>query len=131
MKKSTVFNGKTAEKPQFLGMISRIVTRYSICNHKSGVFICAKTQMIVVNLMLSGVFRNRGKSCSIPFCKMDEEKDCGNYCLCGHARNWMHITADGFIVPCIPMGSAESGRKQFPNIHDTTIVEALSDSAYM
>ena len=84
-----------------------------------------------VNLMLSGVFRNRGKSCSIPFCKMDEEKDCGNYCLCGHARNWMHITADGFIVPCIPMGSAESGRKQFPNIHDTTIVEALSDSAYM
>lgn len=84
-----------------------------------------------LNLMLSGLFMNRGKTCSIPFYKMSEDQDCGNYCLCGHARNWMHITADGFIVPCIPIGSVECGRKHFPNIHETTLVEALSDSTYM
>ena len=84
-----------------------------------------------LNLMLSGLFSNRGKVCSIPSCKMSEDQDCGNYCLCGHARNWMHITADGYIVPCIPIGSVECGRNHFPNIKDMTIVEALSDSTYM
>jgi len=84
-----------------------------------------------LNLMLAGLFMNRGKVCSVTSCKMPEDRDCSNYCLCGHARNWMHITADGFIVPCIPIGSVECGRKHFPNIHDMTIVEALSDSTYM
>ena len=84
-----------------------------------------------LNLMLSGLFMNRGEHCAIPSYKMSEDQDCGTYCLCGHARNWMHITADGFIVPCIPIGSVECGRKHFPNIHETTIVKALSDSTYM
>ena len=38
-----------------------------------------------LNLMLSGFFSNKGDACSIPFYKMPEDKDCGNYCLCGHA----------------------------------------------
>ena len=84
-----------------------------------------------LDLMLSGLFMNRKGSCSIPFYKMAEDKDCGSYCLCGHARNWMHITADGYIVPCIPIGSVECGRNHFPNIHEMTIVKALSDSVYM
>ena len=84
-----------------------------------------------LNLMLSGLFMNRGESCLIPFVNMPEDRDCGSYCLCGHARNQMYLTADGFIVPCIPIGSLECGRKHFPNIHDMTIVEALSDSTYM
>ena len=43
----------------------------------------------------------------------------------------MYLTPDGFIVPCIPMGSAEGGRRHFPDIRETTITEALSDSFYM
>jgi len=84
-----------------------------------------------VDLMLSGVFQNQGAQCSIPMAKMPESKDCGSYCLCGHARNMMHITADGYIVPCIPMGSAKCGKTHFPNLRDMTIAEALSSSTYM
>lgn len=84
-----------------------------------------------LNLMLSGLFMNTGQNCMIPLVKMSEDKDCGTYCLCGHARNWMHITADGFIVPCIPIGSVEYGRIHFPNIHETDMGDALSDSSYM
>ncbi len=84
-----------------------------------------------LNLMLSGLFANRGEKCFVPFVRMPEERDCGNFCLCGHARNQMHITADGFIVPCIPIGSVECGRTHFPNLKDMRLTEALSDSAYM
>lgn len=85
-----------------------------------------------VRIMLSAMFMKTpdGKY-TIPAEKLPEDRDCSNYCLCGHARNVMHITADGYIVPCIPIGSVEIGRKHFPNIHETTIVEALQDSAYM
>ena len=85
-----------------------------------------------VNLMLSSFFlKTRQGEYVIPAAKQPEDRDCSNYCLCGHARNVMHITADGYIVPCIPIGSVECGRNHFPNINDTTIVEALQDSAYM
>ena len=85
-----------------------------------------------VNIMLSGFFmKTQEGKYVIPAEKQPEDRDCSNYCLCGHARNVMHITADGYIVPCIPIGSVESGRNQFPNIHKTTIVEALQDSTYM
>ena len=85
-----------------------------------------------VDLMLSGMFMKTQKGeYIIPAAKLPEDKDCSDYCLCGHARNVMHITADGYIVPCIPIGSVENGRNHFPNIHDTTIGEALHDSSYM
>ena len=71
--------------------------------------------------------------------------------LCGHARNYMYITAEGAMVPCIPMGSAEGGRRtrtdalmpgqasdapllprrHFPNIRETSLADALRDSYYM
>jgi radical SAM protein with 4Fe4S-binding SPASM domain len=85
-----------------------------------------------LELMLSGVFANNDdKSYFIPFVKEMEDEEPDYYCLCGHARNYMHITADGYIVPCIPLGSTESGRKHFPNIVNTTLSEALKDSSYM
>lgn len=85
-----------------------------------------------LRLMLSGTFMNVGeKKAIIPNAKRLEKNDCDNYCLCGHARNYMYITPDGFIVPCIVMGSVENGRSHFPSIHDMTLVEALNDSSYM
>jgi len=88
---------------------------------------------IPMNLMLSGMFRGNGKNHKGTICfeKNSEDKDCSSYCLCGHARNWMHITADGYIVPCIPIGSVECGRTYFPKVYDMSIVEALQDSKYM
>ena len=84
-----------------------------------------------LDLMLGALFASSGKECVIPAEKLQEDGDCDNYCICAHARNQMHITADGFIVPCIPIGCVETGRNRFPNIRRTTIREALSDSAYM
>lgn len=85
-----------------------------------------------LRLMLAGVFmKTESGAYCIPAEKQPEDQDCSNYCLCGHARNVMHITADGYIVPCIPVGSVENGRKLFPNIYETSIVEALQDSVYM
>ena len=83
-------------------------------------------------LMLSGFFCNDGTDgFEIPFVKNEEDEDCGDYCLCGHARNYMYITAEGAMVPCIPMGSAEGGRRHFPNIRETKFADALRDSYYM
>ena len=85
-----------------------------------------------LSLMLSGFFCNDGTDgFEIPFVKNEEGEDCGDYCLCGHARNYMYITAEGAMVPCIPMGSAEGGRCHFPNIRETSLADALRDSYYM
>lgn len=85
-----------------------------------------------LSLMLSGFFCNDGTDgFEIPFVKNEEGEDCGDYCLCGHARNYMYITAEGAMVPCIPMGSAEGGRRHFPNIRETKFADALRDSYYM
>ena len=85
-----------------------------------------------LSLMLSGFFCSDGTDgFEIPFVKNEEDEDCGAYCLCGHARNYMYITAEGAMVPCIPMGSAEGGRCHFPNIRDTSLADALRDSYYM
>ena len=82
--------------------------------------------------MLSGFFHSDGMDeFDIPFVKNEEDEDCGDYCLCGHARNYMYITAEGAMVPCIPMGSVEGGRRYFPNIKETKLADALRDSYYM
>ena len=85
-----------------------------------------------LSLMLSGFFHSDGmEDFDIPFVKNEEGEDCGDYCLCGHARNYMYITPEGTMVPCIPMGSAEGGRRHFPNLRDTKLADALRDSHYM
>ena len=85
-----------------------------------------------LDLMLSGMFwAARNKKVRIPFEKFSEERDCGNYCLCGHARNKMYLTQDGYIVPCIPLGSIENGRDHFPTIRKVPFSQALNDSFYM
>lgn len=84
-----------------------------------------------INLLLAGFFSYCGGSCGIPFVKHEEGSDCGNLCLCGHARNRMYITPEGFMVPCISMGSTAGGRRRFPNIRETTLADALCGSFYM
>lgn len=84
-----------------------------------------------LDLMLSGFFYYHDGKHRSGSVKNREEQDCGDYCLCGHARNYMYITPEGFMVPCIPMGSSEGGKRHFPNIHETTIAAALRDSRYM
>ena len=85
-----------------------------------------------LNIMLAGIFSNIGKDDYFIPCKKNlEDEDCSNYCLCGHARSQMYITPDGYMVPCIPIGSVEGGRHHFPNIKTTSLSSALKESYYM
>lgn len=85
-----------------------------------------------LNIMLAGIFSNINNDDYIIPCKKNlEDEDCDNYCLCGHARSQMYITPDGYMVPCIPMGSVEGGRRHFPNLKTTSLSSALKDSYYM
>ena len=43
----------------------------------------------------------------------------------------MYITPDAYIVPCIPLGSVENGRNQFPSIREMSLSQALKDSFYL
>ncbi len=87
---------------------------------------------VQMELMLNGMFLGHpNRKSQIGFVRLEEGRDCSDYCLCGHARNRMHITADGYCVPCIAMGSIEHGRDKFPNINDMSFAEVLSDSSYM
>ena len=85
-----------------------------------------------LQLILSGMFASYGdKKADIPYVRMSEDADCDNFCLCGHARSYMYLTEEGYIVPCIPMGSTEAGKRHFPNIRDTSLSDAIKDSFYM
>ena len=82
-------------------------------------------------LMLNGVFYGHGKrKPQISMCKIHENEPHDNYAICGHARNVMHITADGRIVPCIPLGM-DSTREMFPDIDKVSLKQSLNDSDYM
>ena len=85
-----------------------------------------------LEIMLSEMFMTNGKKkACVPCAKNFGKKDCGNYCMCAHARNRMYLSPDGYIVPCIPIGSVENGRNRFPRIRDMSLTQALQDSFYM
>lgn len=83
-------------------------------------------------ILLAGFFMAHNTTeYGIPYAKLSEDISADDYCLCGHVRNVMHITADGRIVPCIPMGNADGGRENFPLLEEMKIRDALTDSYYM
>ncbi len=85
-----------------------------------------------MSLMLGGLYASAGKGeYIIPNDKNLPEGEAENYCLCGHARTWMYITPEGYITPCIPIGSRDKSRDLFPNLEKMTLGEALRDSTYM
>jgi radical SAM protein with 4Fe4S-binding SPASM domain len=50
--------------------------------------------------------------------------------LCLSAMNTIYIAADGKILPCIPLSGLPI-QDEMPNILDTSLTEALSDSVYL
>ena len=80
-----------------------------------------------IELHLSGMFSAFGATeYSIPIVKMAENFKCDNYCLCGHARNFMQIDYDGYVVPCMPMNYAAGNKKYFSRITDKSLKEIFA-----
>lgn len=50
--------------------------------------------------------------------------------LCGSARITMYISADGKLLPCIPLTGLPI-QDEMPSLLDVPLCEALSDSAYL
>lgn len=85
-----------------------------------------------LSLMLSSMFMYAGKDkYRIPGCRFSKEFDCSKYSVCGHARNVMYISADGRILPCIPISNSPIVEKQFPLVTEMKLSQALVDSRYM
>jgi radical SAM protein with 4Fe4S-binding SPASM domain len=82
-------------------------------------------------LQLSELFCSMPGGYWIPGCKGVSESQVGNYCLCGHARTELYITAEGRWMPCMPMSGKDELAKQFPGIKDTPLKDALNDSFYL
>lgn len=85
-----------------------------------------------ITLQLSGIFTGISTTeYEIPIVKMAENFNCDNYCICGHARNFMQIDYDGYVVPCMPMSYAQGNKKYFSRITDKSLKEILNDETYM
>lgn len=85
-----------------------------------------------LTLMLDSLFVGKKRSTDyvIPFWKPDTGRGCEREQLCGHARNFLFISPDGYTLPCAML--ANTGIcGDFPNLCRTSLREILSDSFYM
>lgn len=85
-----------------------------------------------MNLMLGGVVdlhRGTGEFQVLPerYDGTDKSKRCY---LCGSVRAHVYITADGRLLPCMPMTACKE-QEQFPKIADIGLRKGLSDSFFM
>lgn len=84
-----------------------------------------------ISLMLGGFFQAKRHSVKYVLPSLqDQNLEPERRCVCGHARVTMYISADGRILPCMPL-SAMDNQDSFPSILEMTLKEALTDSYYM
>ena len=67
---------------------------------------------------------------TLPSVKSDGTEKTGKYCICGHARNVMYISADGRVLPCMSLSGMDV-QNDFPLLTEIGIRGCLSDSYYM
>lgn len=86
-----------------------------------------------LELMLGGMFFASPKFAGymIPGQKCKPEVDASNYCMCGHARNNLYITAEGRMAPCMPLSGSDALLEKLPNLCEKNLSDALDDSYYM
>ena len=93
---------------------------------------CFKEAGAPLTLMLGGFFlcRKGEESYRIPCRKFNGSGKMLRRTVCGSARNTMYISADGKLLPCIPL-SGMSFQEEMSDITKTPLREALSDSKYL
>jgi len=85
-----------------------------------------------INLWLGGFFKcDRGETgYRIGNCKYAEGYDCSQKSVCGHARNSLYISPEGYALPCMTIANTKM-KEDFPNILRTDLSDILTDSTYM
>lgn len=85
-----------------------------------------------LQLMLGGFFlcEKGSDKYKIPCKKFDGRVQSLRYSVCQSARNTMYISADGKLLPCIPLTGTDI-QDEMPDILETNLIEALSDSNYL
>ena len=84
-----------------------------------------------MTIYLAGFFAAyKNKTYRISCCKLPEEINSDNLCVCSHARNVMHITAEGRMIPCIPMAYTFIA-DEFPIFTKDTLRDTLTNSNYL
>ena len=86
-----------------------------------------------LEIMLASLFHSSPKKAAylIPGQKCKPDKDASNFCVCGHARNNMYITAEGRMAPCMPLSGNDELLKKLPNLCEASLADALDDSYFM
>lgn len=86
-----------------------------------------------LEIMLSGLFSSSPKRAAyiVPAQKCAVDKDASNFCMCGHARNNLYITAEGRMAPCMPLSGNDALLQKLPNLCEAKLADALDDSYYM
>jgi len=90
-----------------------------------------KSAGALLSIMLGGFFMcNKGShDYRIPCKKFDGSEKMLRQTVCASARNNMYISADGKLLPCIPLSGLPV--EGVPDITKITLLEALSDSTYL
>ncbi len=85
-----------------------------------------------LDIMLGGFFMGEKGSNKyiIPSKKFADDCNPDGVCICGHARLVMYISADGHALPCMALSGMDIQDK-FPNVTETGLQKALTDSFYM
>ncbi len=84
------------------------------------------------SLQLGGFFQCRKGTTKwdIPSIKYKEGQECPNAVICGHARQTLYISAEGRMLPCMPLSSFDI-QKEYPSILETGLRQGLVESSYM
>jgi radical SAM protein with 4Fe4S-binding SPASM domain len=83
-------------------------------------------------LQLSELFYSASKdSYMIPGCKGVKADQAEHYCLCGHARTELFISADGRWLPCMPFSGKDGLVEQFPKVSEVPLKNAMEQSFYI
>ena len=83
-----------------------------------------------ITINLGGAFKcnKHGSKYSIPFVRnFDSDEELQKHLICSMARYNVYISAEGQLMPCLGY-SAAANAKEFPNILEIPMKEALSES---
>lgn len=85
-----------------------------------------------IALSLGGLYMSKAhdSSCLIAPLRCGLNEDVMSLCVCEHARNSLYISAEGRCLPCMPLATEESFNTRFPNLCETRLEKALTDSFY-
>ena len=83
-----------------------------------------------LSIQLGGFFSASKEKDSYVIPVVKSQTDPDTFCVCGHARNHMYISAEGRVLPCMALSGMEI-QNVFPLITEYGLKNCLNDSTYL